>query len=948
MVAGQFHRVDRRRRHVTRFALALELVVLPGVVHEGLPGPHAVGDLHPQFERADIIVAAHPVAIADAARLGVLHPDHDVGLAAIEPVHQPVVAPHAVDRPAGMAAGHHQRIVAADLWRGLVGGQVLVVLEVQVVVDIELDAPGLRRIRVLVVQVVGERNERLALFQLSSIADSQRRDADVVVAGVSLFLLLFPRHVAEIGRRLDDGAGRLVRIVLEEAARHGHVFIEVVELDRLAEVRGDRGEAAFLCTLLQVFRQHREDPEVGLCFAQRFHGLVGDVVERHQRRHPLVVGGLVPGGGGQDVVRPHGGGTHAEVDRDRQLELGPQHLQQLLGTAHRTHRVGAVVEHDARVRSARRLHRHPVVVERLDHRLLHRLLQARHPLCCLFRQFHDPAMDVPEHCRRGPHRQVAADVLEGVVAELLEEHLRRVARSEIRQQVGADVPAELRPVGIAEAGDIVFPAVVGEEGEGGIPGARLAHLAAQHPDQDHGALGQVAMKILVHGAAGDVGQRLCPDAQLGELLDDLDRRAGHFRYGFEGVGLQPVLQQRIDRAHPHLAAIRQGDFRINVQHRLQRAESERLGRCRHRTAHLVHQGEAVRPPALRISLGEQLAGVHAHQQRQVGLLGNEGFIDVTALDDLAGHCQRQRTVGAGVQRHPQVSLDGRGRVVGRNAHDLRPVVLGLGEEVRIGDRGHDGVAAPEQDHVGEEIILDRAVHVDVAERLEGAAVSVTIGGVRVERDRVGQLGKPGLGCVCRAHIDVRPHVPDDAVGAFLGDDIEKLVRDVVQRFVPADARPLAGPALARLLQRVADAAFLVHALGERAALLTTARVHVGYVRVELRIVCRLLLAEHDAIAHIDVEGAVGLVPAIDHVGAADGFVPGPLVAVDVDDLAVVRRAPGGQCRQRLAGTGHEIRQRQRGGYSRACLQEIAAGDLHTHWLEPPLPLRWLISIAGGV
>ena len=93
---------------------------------------------------------------------------------------------------------------------------------------------------------------------------------------------------------------------------------------------------------------------------------------------------------------------------------------------------------------------------------------------------------------------------------------------------------------------------------------------------------------------------------------------------------------------------------------------------------------------------------------------------------------------------------------------------------------------------------------------------------------------------------------------------------------------------------------VVHALAEAAALLAAAGVEVGHVRVRLRVVGGLLLAPDDAVLHVDVPGAVGLVPAVHEVGAADDLVPRPAFAVDVAPVAVAGR--GGR-RSRNGGCG---------------------------------------------
>ena len=116
----------------------------------------------------------------------------NIGLTPVEPLHQRIVAPNAVHRPAGVAPGHGERIGASNAWRRLEARQVLVMFQIKRMVQIKLNAPGLRRIGLFAVDMMGEGNERLAFFQIARIADRKRAEAQTVVAGKAGFLLFFP------------------------------------------------------------------------------------------------------------------------------------------------------------------------------------------------------------------------------------------------------------------------------------------------------------------------------------------------------------------------------------------------------------------------------------------------------------------------------------------------------------------------------------------------------------------------------------------------------------------------------------------------------------------------------------------------------------------------------------------------------------------------------------
>ena len=105
-----------------------------------------------------------------------------------------------------------------------------------------------------------------------------------------------------------------------------------------------------------------------------------------------------------------------------------------------------------------------------------------------------------------------------------------------------------------------------------------------------------------------------------------------------------------------------------------------------------------------------------------------------------------------------------------------------------------------------------------------------------------------------------------------------------ERFVPGGAAPLAFAALAGADERIAQALRAVHVLGEAAALLAAARVVVGKVGIDARIVGGLLFADHHAIAHVHLPRAGA--GAVGGMRGADDFVPRPDLAVEVFPAAI--------------------------------------------------------------
>ena len=116
-------------------------------------------------------------------------------------------------------------------------------------------------------------------------------------------------------------------------------------------------------------------------------------------------------------------------------------------------------------------------------------------------------------------------------------------------------------------------------------------------------------------------------------------------------------------------------------------------------------------------------------------------------------------------------------------------------------------------------------------------------------------------------------------GAVFFEDVDDLVGDLGRRLVPRDALPLALAAHPRALHRVAQAVALVHRGGVDGALLAATRIGVRGVRVDLRILRELLLAQYDAVLHVDAERAVA--DAVDAVGSVSDVIPGEFVAVEV-------------------------------------------------------------------
>ena len=104
----------------------------------------------------------------------------------------------------------------------------------------------------------------------------------------------------------------------------------------------------------------------------------------------------------------------------------------------------------------------------------------------------------------------------------------------------------------------------------------------------------------------------------------------------------------------------------------------------------------------------------------------------------------------------------------------------------------------------------------------------------------------------RAEVEVRTEILHQRLATVALADVDQLLGDLAKRLVPADLLPLALTTLAGSLQRYRQAARAVHHLGVTGTLLATARVEVGHARFRRFVVRRLLLANDDAVLHVEV------------------------------------------------------------------------------------------------
>ena len=112
-------------------------------------------------------------------------------------------------------------------------------------------------------------------------------------------------------------------------------------------------------------------------------------------------------------------------------------------------------------------------------------------------------------------------------------------------------------------------------------------------------------------------------------------------------------------------------------------------------------------------------------------------------------------------------MDGGGAEFRPDEDDLGAVVARLREEVRVRDLRVERVATPDQDQVGEEEVVGRAIEADLAEGLGEPPAPIADLRVGIEARGVQQQGEALVGDGQHAEGVERPEVEDDAVASFL-------------------------------------------------------------------------------------------------------------------------------------------------------------------------------------
>jgi hypothetical protein len=437
--------------------------------------------------------------------------------------------------------------------------------------------------------------------------------------------------------------------------------------------------------------------------------------------------------------------------------------------------------------------------------------------------------------------------------------------------------------------------------------------------------------------------------ELARHVADLLRvDAGDLGGPLRRVGGQALPESLEDGPHPHSPAGREVHLEppreggIEVAHAEGRAPAQPLasgGLDRLLARGVPEVEDVVLPAPLEVRLTQEVPVVLAHQQRKIRLLLHEVGPVEALRDDHVRHPQRQGGVGSDAHVQPLVAVHRRGVVVRRDADDLRSVVAGLPEEVRVRNPRVGRIPQPEEDQVRVEVVIGGAVEVEQAPGQDRPERHVPDGGPAVEQRGALKIEEGQLSRRAGAVAGVgRAAVVDHALGAVLDGDLDDLVRDLAERLVPGDSLPAASAALPDALEWMQQTRGRIHELAEADALLTATGIEVGQggvVRLHHRV---LLFAQDDPVLHEEVERAAG--GAVhDVMGCADHAVPGPLLAVDILPAAVARSDRGrGLPRRRLSPLGRlaAAQLKQREGEHARSLDEASARDVEFHSPPPPL------------
>ena len=248
----------------------------------------------------------------------------------------------------------------------------------------------------------------------------------------------------------------------------------------------------------------------------------------------------------------------------------------------------------------------------------------------------------------------------------------------------------------------------------------------------------------------------------------------------------------------------------------------------------------------------------------VAPLADELVVGHALVDDGVQQRERERGVGAGTQREPQVGLRGGLGITRINHDDLQTLLLQVGVAVHAAERGGAGVEAPQDERAsGAQIGLERRPAGNAGLGHEGGdpAQKRVVETVR----RAEQVQEATAGEVIGAR---RSAGGGDGLGAAFRFDLVESIGNLLDGLIVRDLLPLALALLADALERMVDAGRMVHVqkrAGTTAAQTALARI----IRITLDL-------DHVAILNIGEYAAVSMAEIAERLDHSDAIL------VDVD------------------------------------------------------------------
>ena len=242
-------------------------------------------------------------------------------------------------------------------------------------------------------------------------------------------------------------------------------------------------------------------------------------------------------------------------------------------------------------------------------------------------------------------------------------------------------------------------------GIGGQAIAQVTDVAGQGAQQRQRTALQIAVIPLVVGSAVHDVQGLDGSHLTGNALHLVSRHVSLFLNFLGGVFLNHILQQIEGRTGFHNAAVFQGNsdlpFQPGIQGQIQhlRVDGQECAVIGHISLaigrHIGRHGQT-----FHIGSQQTLAIVRADQNGQVGVGADEVSVIQLLVDDGTGHAQGNRSVRRWLDRVPLISLGSGSGVVGVEHQQLGTVLLGLHQEMGIGNTGCCRIGTKHHDVLG--------------------------------------------------------------------------------------------------------------------------------------------------------------------------------------------------------------------------------------------------------